>query len=514
MTAYADFQAHIASINDLLTTLSVLQWDARTQMPPGGSVTRGHQMATLSALAAQRFAGEETGRLLDAAEAEVKGDDPNSYRVRAVQQTREAYDIARRIPSSLVSEMASHEAVAQSVWQEARPANDFTRFAPYLERAVELQRRLAEAIGYDAHPYDALLKKYEPSMTAARLDDLFTALKSRSLPLLKRIVDSGVTPRTDFLTREYPEDKQRAFALGISQQFGYDLRRGRLDKSAHPFEISFTREDVRMTTRYNERYLPAAVFGTFHETGHALYEQGVDPALTRTALTTDMVGLYAVGGTSYGAHESQSRLWENLVGRSCVFWQRHFGRLQAVFPQQLADVSAEEFYRAVNTVKPSLIRVEADEVTYNFHIMLRVEIEMAMLDGRVRVADLPNVWRAKMGEYLGVTPPDDRQGVLQDIHWSSGNFGSFCTYTVGNVMSVQLFQAARQQTPGLDDALASGDYVPLRTWLTENMYRHGRAFGVNELLTRTTGRPLDVDPYLTYLETKYSDLYPTGGSAA
>ncbi|MFN8484119.1 MAG: carboxypeptidase M32 [Anaerolineae bacterium] len=513
MTAYQDFQAHIASINDLLVTLSVLQWDARTQMPPGGSETRGHQMATLSALAADQFAGEKTARLLDAAEAEVQGDDPDSYRVRAVRQTREAYAIARRIPSSLVSEMAAHEAIAQSVWEAARPANDFARFAPYLERTVALQRHLADAIGYDAHPYDALLKKYEPSMTAARLADLFGALKARSLPLLKRIVDSGVTPRTDFLAREYPEAKQRAFGLEIAQLFGYDLRRGRLDKSSHPFEISFTREDVRMTTRYNERFLPAATFGTFHETGHALYEQGVAPELTRSALTTDLVSLYAVGGASFGAHESQSRLWENLVGRSRVFWRRHFGRLQEVFPAQLADVTAEEFYRAVNTVRPSLIRVEADEVTYNFHIMLRVEIEMALLDGRVSVAELPDVWRAKMGEYLGVTPPDDRQGVLQDIHWSSGNVGSFCTYTVGNVMSVQLFQAARQGVAGLDDALAAGDYVPLRTWLTENMYRHGRAFGVNELLTRTTGRGLDVDPYLTYLETKYSDLYLSGGSA-
>jgi carboxypeptidase Taq len=310
------------------------------------------------------------------------------------------------------------------------------------------------------------------------------------------------------MDRDYPEESQRAFALEVAQSFGYDLNRGRLDKSAHPFEISLTRNDVRITTRYNPRNMPMALFGVLHETGHALYEQGVDPALSRSALTTDLLDLYAVGGASYGTHESQSRLWENLVGRSRVFWLRHFGPLRAVFPDQLADVNAETFYRAINRVRPSLIRTEADEVTYNFHIMLRVEIEMALLEGNLAVKDLPEVWKIKMQEYLGVTPSDDARGALQDIHWSSGLYGSFPTYTIGNIMSAQFFAAARHDVPDLDEALARGDYAPLRGWLTENVYRHGRAFSPEELLTRSTGAGLSVEPYLAYLKWKYDDLFP------
>ncbi|MCB0136431.1 MAG: carboxypeptidase M32, partial [Caldilineaceae bacterium] len=359
-----------------------------------------------------------------------------------------------------------------------------------------------------AHPYDALLLQYEPDMSAARLTALFDDLKAGILPLLKRIVDGGQPVAADFLYRTYPAAQQRAFALEIARQFGYDLQRGRVDASAHPFEISFTRQDVRMTTRYQENYMPGAVFGLFHETGHALYEQGVDPALTRSALTSDFLGQYAVGGVSFGTHESQSRLWENQIGRSRAFWQLHFARLQSYFPEQLAGVDVEQFYRSVNRVRPSLIRVEADEVTYNLHIMLRVEIEMGLLDGSIAVDDLPELWRAKMTEYLGVVPPTDTEGVLQDIHWSSAQFGTFPAYTIGNVMSAQFMQAARRDVAGLDDELAAGNYTPLREWLTANIYRHGRAFSPEELLQRTTGEGLTPQPYLAYLREKYDELYP------
>jgi carboxypeptidase Taq len=507
MTAYTDFQTHIAEINDLCCVINLLTWDSRTQMPPGGAVTRGQQLATVTRLAQARFASDETSRLIAAAEAEVAGETPDSYRVRGVAQAREAYEIARRIPIELMGDIAELKATAQQVWAEAKAADDFPRFAPYLEQMLGLTRRLADAIGYVEHPYDALLMRYEPGMTAACLKALFEALKAGLLPLLRQIGDRSGQVRADFLDRDYPEEAQRAFALEIAEAFGYDLSRGRLDRSAHPFEISFTREDVRITTRYNRRYAPMALFGTFHETGHALYEQGVDPALSRSALTTDLLDLYAVGGTSYGTHESQSRLWENLVGRSRTFWQHHFGRLQAYFPQQLAGVDAEAFYRAVNRVRPSLIRVEADEVTYNFHIMVRVEIEMVLVDGKLAVRDLPDAWRAKMQEYLGVAPPDDARGALQDVHWSTGLFGSFPTYTIGNVMSAQFFAAARRALPGLDDALAGGDYAPLRGWLAENVYRHGRAFSPQELLVRSTGSGLAVEPYLAYLAEKYDDLF-------
>jgi carboxypeptidase Taq len=508
MTAYTDFQNRIAEINDLSCVINLLTWDTRTQMPAGGAATRGQQLATVTRLAQERFISYETGRLIAAAEAEVAREAPDSYRLRGVAQAREAYDIARRVPTELISEIAALKATAQQVWTEAKAASDFPRFAPYLERMLDLTRRVAEAIGYVEHPYDALLMRYEPGMTAARLKGLFEALKAGLLPLLRQIGDRSEQVRADFLDRDYPEEAQRDFALEIAQAFGYDLTRGRLDRSAHPFEISFTRHDVRITTRYNRRYAPAAIFGAFHETGHALYEQGVDPSLSRSALTTDLLDLYAVGGTSYGTHESQSRLWENLVGRSRAFWRLHFPRLQAYFPEQLVGADAEAFYRAINRVRPSLIRVEADEVTYNFHIMVRVEIEMALLDGSLAVRDLPEAWNAAVKAYLGLTPPDDERGVLQDVHWSTGLFGSFPTYTVGNVMSAQFYAAARRDLPDVEDALARGDYAPLLGWLAKNVYRHGRAFSPEELLVRATGSGLTVEPYLAYLQAKYDDLFP------
>ncbi len=510
MSAYADFVNHIAEINDLCCVINLLTWDGRTQMPPGGAATRGSQLATVTRIAQERFTSDETGRLLAAAEAEVADEDSDRfpYRVRAVGQAREAYELARRVPISLMTAIAELKTVSQQTWAAARAASDFPLFAPYLEQMIDLQRRMAEAIGYAEHPYDALLLRYEPGMTARRLRAFFDALRDGLLPLLRHIGERGNAARADFLDRDYPEDAQRAFALEVAARFGYDLARGRLDRSAHPFEISFTRNDVRITTRYNRRYMPAAVFGTLHETGHALYEQGVAPELTRTALTTDLLDLYAVGGASYGTHESQSRLWENLVGRSRVFWQLHFPRLREFFPEQLTDVDAEEFYRAVNRVRPSLIRVEADELTYNFHIMLRVEIEMALLEGSLKVANLPEAWAAAMKSYLGLIPPDDTRGALQDIHWSSGLFGSFCTYTVGNVMSAQFFVAAKHAVPDLEASLAAGDYAPLSGWLAENIYRHGRAFSPEELLVRTTGSGLTVEPYLAYLRQKYASLFP------
>ncbi len=507
MTAYQTFLTHIAELSDILNAISILKWDARTQMPPGGAETRGYQLATLTRVAQEHFVSDQTARLLDAAERELAGADPDSYPVRAVQQTRQYYDIIRRIPLDLVSDKAALEPVSEGVWAEAKQNNDFASFAPYLQKQVDLAKRQADAIGYQAHPFDALVFEYEPSMTAAKLRTLFDALKAGLLPLLGKIVANDKPLERDLWQHEYPTDKQKLFALEVAQQFGYDLNRGRLDIAPHPFEISFTRQDVRITTRYNKTYLPMALYGTLHETGHALYEQGVDPELTRTPLTIDFLGKYPVGGTSYGAHESQSRLWENQIGRSREFWEVHFDRLREIFSEQMAGATPDLLYRSVNRVRPSLIRVEADEVTYNLHIMLRVEIELGLLEGSIQVKDLPEVWNAKMQEYLGVTPPNDAKGVLQDIHWSGGGFGSFPGYTVGNVMSAQFLAAAHRDTPGLDAALASGNYQPLLGWLTENIYRHGRAYSASELLVRSTGHDLTVEPYLAYLTAKFTDLY-------
>lgn len=508
MNALDAFRLQMAQINDLLNTMSLLNWDARVMMPPGGSETRAQQLGTLAGVIREQLGSSTTQRLLEAAEREVEGLSADAYAVREVRQTRAALETLARIPPELSTELVRLGSVAQPLWAEAKAHKNFTHFAPALEKMVSLTQELAAAIGYDAHPYDAMLKQYEPGMTSTTLQTLFADLRSSLLPLLERIRNSPTLAPTHIFEQSFPKAQQRAFALSIAERFGFDPQRGRVDESQHPFEISFTRNDVRMTTRYNEHYLPGAVFGLFHEAGHALYEQNIDPTLTRTALTTDLLGMYTVGGTSFGLHESQSRLWENMVGRSRTFWQNHFGELQSTFPEQLAGVDVETFYRSVNNVKPSLIRVEADEVTYNFHIMLRTELEMALLDGSVSVAELPEAWNAKMETYLGLTPPDVSVGVLQDIHWSHGHIGTFPTYTLGNVMAAQFFEAAHEQVPGLAESLARADYTPLRTWLTANLYRHGRAYTPPELLGRSTGRALDAGPLLLYLTQKYEALYP------
>lgn len=507
MPAYEDLQQHIAEYNDLLNILNTLKWDMRTQMPHGGSETRGNQMATLNKIAKDKFASDTTARLLDAAESEVANEDPDSYRVRAVQQTRQYYDIQKRIPAELVGRMAELEPKSEAVWANAKANDDFESFKPYLQKMLDLNIELADAISYDEHPFDALVFEYEPSMTASKLKVIFEDLKAGLIPLLEKIVANDEPLPQDLWQHEYDIDTQKQVNAGMAELIGYDFNRGRLDIAPHPFEISFTRNDVRITTRYDKHYLPMALFGTMHETGHALYEQNISPELTRTALTTDFLGQYAVGGTSYGAHEFSSRMWENQIGRSREFWQLHFHTLKEAFPEQLSNADPELFYRAVNRVKPSLIRVEADEVTYNLHIMLRTEIEMGLLDGSTRVDDLPEIWNATMQDYLGVTPPNNSTGCLQDVHWSGGGFGSFPGYTIGNIMSAQVLAAAHQHIDGLDTKLANGDYQTLLDWLTENIYQHGRAFTVTELLQRISGEDLHVAPLLSYLETKYTDLY-------
>ncbi|WP_288403631.1 carboxypeptidase M32 [uncultured Deinococcus sp.] len=495
----SEFQRRSGEVNDLLCVLNLLTWDARTQMPPGGEQTRAQQLATVSALARARAldpAFEQAAR-------EARGDPAQAV---AAAQALEAVQAMRRVPEALTRELALLKSGAQAAWAQARAQSDFAAFAPMLTRMVQLNRELAEALGYGDHPYDALLNLYEPGLTGAALTPLFARLRTHHVALLRR-VQAQPAPRTDFLRRHYPAAEQRGLCLSAAQTFGYDLTRGRLDESAHPFEISFTRQDVRITTRIQENFLSGALFGTLHETGHALYEQGVSPDLTRTVLASDLLGLYAVGGSSYGTHESQSRLWENRIGRSQAYWALHYPALQARFPEQLGDVSAAEFHRAVNEVRPSLIRVEADELTYDLHIMLRVELERDLIGGQLEVAGLPEAWNARMKADLGLDVPDDRRGVLQDIHWSSGLFGSFPTYTVGNVMASQFYEAAAQALPDLGAQLGRGDYAPLREWLTGQIYRHGRSLVPHDLLVRATGRGLDPEPYLRYLSGKYEDLY-------
>ncbi|MBZ6075812.1 carboxypeptidase M32 [Microvirga puerhi] len=506
MTSDASLAAlneRVAAVNDVLNAVSVLTWDSRTMMPPGGAETRGQQIATLTRVARDLLLAPETERALDEAEKAVEGLAEDSAEQRLVMQTRQAVAHHGRVPASLIQERAALRTVAQAAWIEGRAKSDFSIFSPHLEKTIKLARSYADCIGWSEHPYDAMVSIYEPGETAASLKTLFATLRSGLLPILEA-ARSRPAPRSDFLFRDFPEEGQRAFGLSMAQKLGYDLRRGRLDTTVHPFEVSFTRNDVRITTRYNRAYLPASIFGTAHETGHGLYEQGVDPAYTRTTLATDLVGLYAVGGTSFGAHESQSRLWENHVVRSRTFWQLHFPELQRHFPEQLGDVDAEAFYRAVTRIEPGFIRVEADELTYDFHIMLRVEIECALMDGSLAVADLPATWNAVIKRDLGLNVPDDAKGVLQDVHWSTGYIGSFPTYTIGNVMAAQIMETLRQDDPSLDRAIEGGEYSGLAEALRTRMWQHGRRFQREELLMRETGRSLDPAPYLSYLKGKYA----------
>lgn len=497
----SDLRARIGAVNDVLNAVSLLTWDSRTMMPGGGAQTRGQQIATLTRLARDLLLSDETKSALKQAETSPVPISAADH--QQLVQTRAAIDHHSRVSGDLIEARAGLRTVAQAAWIEARSKSDFSIFAPHLEKTVDLSRRYADAIGWEKHPYDALISLYEPGETVEGLGKLFGTLKAGLKPILAA-AQARPQPRTDFLTRDYPEDGQRAFGLKMAQKFGYELNRGRLDTTVHPFEVSFTRNDVRITTRYKRDFLPASIFGTFHEAGHGMYEQNVDPAYTRTTLATDLIGLYAVGGTSFGAHESQSRLWENHVGRNRAFWQLNFAELQAQFPDKLADVTGDDFYAGVTRIQPGFIRVEADELTYDFHIMLRVEIERRLIEGSLAVKDLPSVWNQAIKDDLGLDVPDDTRGVLQDVHWSTGYFGSFPTYTVGNVMAAQLMATLRAEQPDIDAALAAGDYARLAGWLREKIWQHGRRYSRDELLVNATGRTLDPAPYLAYLAGKYA----------
>jgi carboxypeptidase Taq len=485
----------LASIEDLKNAAEVLSWDQETFMPDGGAEARARQIATLRTMAHERFVTDEMGALLDRADDALNG--ANATAEALVRVTRRDYTRARKIPSTLVTQLSEASSRAQVAWQKARAADDFDAFAPHLQRLVDLNIEKAEALGYEDEPYDALLDEYEPGLKTADVASVFDALRKDLVPIVDVLADQPL-PDDDFMRHGFAPDAQQAFGEQIIDDFGYDFERGRQDRSAHPFTTSFSINDVRLTTRFDEHFLPSGLFSTLHEAGHGLYEQGIDPALERTPLAE---------GTSLGMHESQSRLWENLVGRSHPFWSHYFPALQDAFPKAFADVSLEAFYRAINRVEPSLIRVESDEVTYNLHIMLRFELERGLVQGTVSVDELPDRWRSTMDAYLGVQPSTDAEGVLQDVHWSMGAIGYFPTYALGNLMSVQLFDQVREEISSLDTQIASGEFAPLLGWLREHIHRPGRMIQASDLLERVTGKALDAAPWLRYIRAKYGALY-------
>jgi carboxypeptidase Taq len=490
-------RTHLAPIEDLKAAAAVLTWDQETYMPDGGAEARAQQLSTLQSTAHERFVAEETGTLLDRAADAVDGGDPLDPDAALVRVTRRDYERAVRVPSSLVAELSKATSQAQQAWTQARQNDDFSRFAPHLETLVDLSVEKAEAIGYDDEPYDALLTEYEPGRTTAEVASLFDTLRSDLVPLVDAI---GEAPQVDdeLLRGTYPKSDQQAFGRSVIADFGYDFDRGRQDVSAHPFTTSFSPNDVRLTTRYDEENVASALFSTIHEAGHGLYEQGIDPSLDRTPLGE---------GTSLSIHESQARLWENHVGRSRPFWDHYLPQLNETFPDALGDAALDPFYRAINRVEPSLIRVEADEVTYHLHVMLRFELGRGLIDGTLSVNDLPDRWNDAMDAYLGVVPETDANGVLQDVHWSQGAFGYFPTYTLGTLTAAQLMDTIEDDLPGLPAHIADGDVAPLLNWLRTHIHRPGRTLDAPDLLERATGDALSAEAWLRYARDKFGALY-------
>jgi len=499
MSKLQELKTHLADVIHLQHAAGVLGWDQQTYMPPGGAEARAEQLATLSRLAHEMFVAETTGALLEQAAAEVDGAGYDSDEAALVRVVQHDYDLATRVPTKLVEEIARTTTLAHEVWAKARQENDFASFAPMLDKIYDLMRQQAVALGYEDRMYDALLDQYEPGMKTAQVEALFAELREELVPFVAAIFERLDAVDDTPVKLNYGIDKQAEFGLKVIEQLGYDMTRGRQDKAVHPFTTEFSINDVRITTRYQEDWMPAALFGSIHEAGHAMYEQGSDPRLEGTMLA---------GGTSLGVHESQSRMWENLVGRSRGFWQYFYPDLQKLFPEQLGAVNLDAFYKAINAVSRSLIRVEADEVTYNLHIMLRFEMENDLLEGKLAVKDAPDYWNAKMESYLGITPPDNgKHGVLQDVHWSSGLVGYFPTYSLGNFLSVQYWDKALADVPSIPDDIASGNFATLLDWLRANIHVHGRKYWPTELTERVTGEPIQVRSFMRYLKDKYTPIY-------
>jgi len=475
----------------------VLGWDQQTYMPKGAAASRAEQLATLSTLAHQKFTSQEFRSTLEQAEKEAANLDPDSDDAALVRVTRRDFDKATKVPEELVAEESRLTALAHEVWVEARKKNDFGLFLPYLEQIVDLSLRKAEHLGYEEHPYDALLDQFEPGAKTAEVKALFESLRSPLVELLRAIQATGAEP-SGIMTRSYPIEQQKQVTNDVVQRIGFDFDTGRQDIAAHPFCTSFGNKDVRLTTRFDEHYLPGSLYASMHEAGHGMYEQGSPDAFEGTLLR---------GGASLGIHESQSRFWENQIGRSRAFTRYYLPILKQFFPDSLADVEEEAFYRAANEVKASLIRVEADEVTYPLHIMLRFEIEIAMVERNVNLRELPDLWNAKMEDYLGITPPNDADGVLQDVHWSGGMIGYFPTYLLGTLAAAQIRHAMQNDLGDLDRRIEVGEFQPILGWLRERIHRHGRKYLPNDLLKRATGSELDARYMMEYLRDKYSEIY-------
>jgi carboxypeptidase Taq len=489
--ALARLRERLAEVDDLRKAAALLAWDQRVMMPPGGAAARAEALATVSRLAQERFVDAQIGALLDELRGLEETSAYDSFEASLVRVTRRHYEKATRVPPELVGELRRAASLALAAWGPAKERSRFEELRPHLETLLELRQRYIACFDPPDERYDILLDDYEPLMKTAEVREIFDELKAELAPLVVEAAGAGEIDDS-FLTGEFDPATQRELALEIVRRFGYADEEWRLDETPHPFMSSPGAGDIRLTSNFRPRDL-TSLFATMHEFGHGVYEYGVERSLARTPLGT---------GASFGLHESQSRTWENLVGRSRAFWRWFYPRLQEAFPAQLAAVDEEAFYRAINKVQQSLIRIDADEVTYNLHIILRFELEQDLIESRLAVADLPDAWNARMHEYLGVDVPDDAHGVLQDMHWAAGSFGYFPTYALGNVMSVQIWERALEDLGDVGERFERGEFGELRDWLEEHLYRLGAKLTPQETIERVTGSRIDGKPYLRYLREK------------
>ncbi len=492
---FDELRRRLGEIHDIEKAAAVLSWDEETKMPPAGAEARADQRATLNRLAHELQVSPELGELLEELRPFEEQHDEESFEASLVRVARRDYDKAVRVPPELRAELTRAGSLAYQGWLRAREREDYGIMLPHLERNLELRRRYVDCFEHDGDPYDVVLDDYEPGMRTVEVEAIFDRLKAVLAPMIRVVAEAD--PIDDScLSGRFSRDAQRRFSLSVLERWGMDRAAWRLDKTVHPFATSFAPTDIRLTTNFHEDSLHG-ILSCLHEFGHGIYERQVDPAYVRTPLAQ---------GVSSAFHESQSRLWENLVGRSLSMWRFFYPELQEVFPDQFGDVTLEVFHRALNKVQPSFRRVDADEVTYCMHIILRFELERGMLSGEIALKDLPDAFDAKMREYLGLQPPDVVSGVLQDVHWSDMSMGYFPTYALGNVVSVQLWERAEADLGDLDEQFERGEFEQLREWLREHVHRHGRAFTPQELLQRVAGGPMDPAPYLRYLERKLGDL--------
>ena len=495
---FAELKQKLQIIEDLGLINSLMNWDQSTYMPPGGASARGRQMAMIGEMAQQKAIDPEIGKLLDELEPWAESLPFDSDEAALIRVSRRNYDQAVKIPPALMGEFYQHGAESYQVWTEARPNNDFKAVEPYLEKTLELSRKLADCFpGYE-HIADPLIDFSDYGMKASSVRQVFADLRAELVPLVEAILEKDEIDRS-VLLKHYPLDKQEAFGVEIIKAFGYDFQRGRQDTTHHPFMTKFSLDDVRITTRFQENDLGDGMFSTLHESGHAMYEQGIDKSYEGTPLAD---------GTSSGVHESQSRLWENVVGRSKPFWSHYLPIARKYFPEQLKDVSLDEFYKAINKVSRSLIRVDADEVTYNLHVMIRFDLELALLEGSLAIKDLPEAWHARYQSDLGLRAPSDADGVLQDVHWFFGTIGgAFQGYTLGNIMCALFYNQALQAHPEIPDEVGTGKFETLHGWMKDHIYQYGSKYTAPELIEKVSGGPLTIEPYMAYLKTKYGEIY-------